>query len=136
MTYTQLAVTAVAIVVVLDLFVFRTGLLTRKVFWVSYAIIFFFQLITNGMFTGFGIVKYDGDAIVGSTSPDQGAPPFLGDGRISFAPFEDLMFGFALVLLSLSFWVLFGRWGVSRTPNAGPPIWRRQQTGSVRRTSD
>lgn len=126
MTYTQLAVTAVIVAVLLDLFVFRTRLVTRKVFWVSYAIIFFFQLITNGMFTGFGIVKYDGDAIVGSTSPETGAPPFFGDGRISFAPFEDLLFGFSLILLSLSLWVLFGRWGIARTPTAGPPIWRKR----------
>ena len=125
MTYTQLAVVAVVIVVLADLFVFRSRLVTRKVFWVSYAIIVFFQLITNGMFTGFGIVQYDGDAIVGSTSPPTGPPPFIGDGRIAFAPFEDLLFGFALILLSLSLWVLFGRWGIARTPTAGPPIWRK-----------
>lgn len=129
MTYTQLAVTGVVIVVLLDLFVFRTRLVARKAFWVSYAIIFFFQLITNGMFTGFGIVKYDGDAIVGSTSPDSGAPPFIGDGRIAFAPFEDLLFGFSLILLSLSLWVMFGRWGIARTPAAGPPIWRKRKEG-------
>ena len=125
MTYTQLAVVAVIIVVLADLFVFRTRLVTRKAFWVSYAIIVFFQLITNGMFTGFGIVQYDGDAIVGSTSPAVGPPPFIGDGRIAFAPFEDLLFGFALIVLSLSLWVLFGRWGIARTPIAGPPIWRK-----------
>ena len=125
MTYTQIAVMSVALVVLADLFIFRTRLVTKKVFWVSYAIIVFFQLITNGMFTGFGIVKYDGDAIVGSTSPEQGTPPFLGDGRIAFAPFEDLLFGFSLILLSLSLWVMFGRWGISRTPAAGPPIWRK-----------
>lgn len=124
MTYTQLGVIAVVVVLVLDLFVFRTRLVTRLAFWVAYAIIVFFQLITNGMFTGFGIVQYDGAAIVGSTSPTDGAPPFLGDGRISFAPLEDLLFGFALVLLSLSLWVLFGRMGVARQPTAGPPLWR------------
>jgi lycopene cyclase domain-containing protein len=129
MTYTQLAFSAVTIGVLLDLLVFRTRLVTRKAFWVSYAIIFFFQLITNGMFTGFGIVKYDGDAIVGSTSPDSGAPPFIGDGRIAFAPFEDLLFGFSLILLSLSLWVMFGRWGIARTPAAGPPIWRKRKEG-------
>lgn len=124
MTYTQIAVVAVIIAVLADLFVFRTKLVTTRVFWVSYAIIFVFQLITNGMFTGFGIVQYDGDAIIGSSSPAAGAPAFLGDGRISFAPAEDLLFGFALVLLSLSLWVLFGRWGLSRRPTAGPPLWR------------
>ena len=125
MTYTQLGVVAVILVAVVDLGLLRTRLLRRRVFWVSYAIIVFFQLVTNGMFTGFGIVRYDGDAIIGSTSPDSGPPPFLGDGRIAFAPAEDLLFGFALVLLSLSLWVFWGRRGIDRTPTAGPPVWRR-----------
>jgi hypothetical protein len=111
--------------VVADLWLFRTRLVRRKVFWTSYAIIVFFQLITNGMFTGFGVVRYDGDSIIGSTSPEEGPPPFLGDGRIAFAPVEDLLFGFALILLSLCLWVFWGRRGVQRTPLSGPPIWRR-----------
>ena len=49
----------------------------------------------------------------------------IGEGRLVFAPIEDLMFGFALVLLSLSLWVFWGRRGVQRTPMSGPPIWRR-----------
>ena len=69
MTYTQLGIVAVIAVVAADLWIFRTHLVRRKVFWTAYAIIVFFQLITNGMFTGFGIVKYDGEAIIGSTSP-------------------------------------------------------------------
>ena len=125
MTYTQLGIVGVLVAVALDLWVFRTRLLGRKVFWTSYAIIVFFQLLTNGMFTGFGIVQYDGDAIIGSTSPAQGAPPFLSDGRIAFAPVEDLLFGFSLVLLSLTLWIWWGRRGVQRTPLAGPPLWRR-----------
>lgn len=132
MTYTQIAVIAVLVAVVLDLFVFRTRLVSRRAFWASYAIIFFFQLITNGMFTGFGIVQYDGDAIVGSTSPVSGAPPMFGDGRIAFAPLEDLMFGFSLILLSMALWVFFGRLGISRTPVAGPPIWRASSRSSSR----
>lgn len=125
MSYTAIGLIAVVIAITLDLFVFRTRLVTRKVFWVSYAIIVFFQLITNGMFTGFQIVKYDGDAIIGSTSPADSAPPFFGDGRIAFAPAEDLLFGFALVLLSLTLWVFWGRRGIDRTPLSGPPIWRK-----------
>jgi len=124
MTYTQIALLSIPIVVVVDLFALRTRVITRKAFWVSYAIIVFFQLITNGMFTGFGIVQYDGAAIIGSTSPTTGAPTMFGDGRIAFAPAEDLMFGFSLILLSLALWVFFGRLGVSRTPVAGPPMWR------------
>lgn len=122
-TYTQLGVIGVLFAVVMDLFVLRTRMVTRAIFWTSYAIIFFFQLITNGMFTGFGIVKYDGAAIIGNTSPVDGPPPFIGEGRLVFAPVEDLLFGFALVLLSISLWVFWGRRGVDRTPVAGPPIW-------------
>lgn len=121
MTYTQLAVLGVVVVVVLDLWVVRTRLLRRRVFWTAYAIVVFFQLVTNGLLTGFGIVRYDGDAIVGSTTPVPGPPPFVGDGRLAFAPFEDLLFGFALVVLTLVLWVWLGRRGVQRTPYAGPP---------------
>ena len=130
MTYTQLGIVMVLVVVAADLWLFRTQMVRRKVFWTAYAIIVFFQLITNGMFTGFGIVLYSGDAIIGSASPAQGPPPFLGDGRIAFAPVEDLLFGFALILLSLCCWIWLGRRGVQRTPRSGPPIWRRGTGGS------
>ena len=49
------------------------------------------------------------------------APAFVGDGRIAFAPVEDLLFGFALVLVSQALWVWWGRRGLQRTPYAGPP---------------
>jgi lycopene cyclase domain-containing protein len=112
MTYTQLGIVAVIVMVAVDLWILRTRLVTRRIFWVSYAIIVFFQLITNGMFTGFGIVKYDDAAIIGSSSPVDGPPPFIGDGRLAFAPVEDLLFGFAIVLMSLSLWIFWGRRGV------------------------
>ena len=132
MTYTQLALASVAVVVIADLFLLRTRMVTRKVFWTSYAIILFFQLISNGMFTGFGIVKYDGDAIIGGTSPASGTPAFLTDGRIAFAPVEDLLFGFSLILLSIAGWIWLGRRGVQRTPKSGPPLWRRSAPRSGR----
>lgn len=122
MTYTQLAVLAVLVAVVADLWIFGTRLLTRRLFWVSYAIVVFFQLLSNGVLTGVRIVRYDGDVIIGSTTPDNGPPPFLGDGRIAFAPVEDLMFGFALITLTLVLWVWWGRRGLQRTPYAGPPV--------------
>jgi hypothetical protein len=127
LSYTQIGVIAVVLAVICDLFVFRTRMITRPIFWTSYAIIFFFQLVTNGMFTGFGIVKYDGEAIIGNTSPESGPPPFIGEGRLAFAPIEDLLFGFALVLLSISLWIFWGRRGVERTPMSGPPVWVRSQ---------
>ena len=121
MTYTQLAVLGVVVVVLLDLVVVRTRLLRRRAFWTAYAIIVFFQLVTNATLTGLRIVRYDDAAIEGSSTPVDGPPPFLGDGRIAYAPFEDLLFGFALVVLTLVLWVWLGRRGVERTPYAGPP---------------
>jgi hypothetical protein len=125
MSYTQLGLLAIIAVVLIDVFGVRTKLITKKIFWVSYSIIFFFQLITNGVLTGFRIVRYSGEAIIGSTTPVDGPPPFIGDGRLVFAPIEDLLFGFALVLLTLVMWVWLGRSGVQRTPSAGPPRWRK-----------
>jgi lycopene cyclase domain-containing protein len=99
-SYTALAVLGVAVAVVLDLAVLRTRLLTRRVFWVSYAIIVFFQLVTNGILTGRDIVTYDSDAILGL--------------RIVYAPVEDLLFGFSLVVQTLAWWVWWGRRGVQQ----------------------
>jgi len=124
-TYTQLGVLAMVLALLADLVLLRTRLLARKVFWVSYAIILVFQLLSNGALTGLGIVRYSGEAIIGSGSPVDSAPPFIGDGRLAFAPVEDLMFGFALVLLTLAMWIWLGRRGVQREPAAGPPVWRR-----------
>ena len=121
MTYTQLALSGVILAILLDLFAFKTKLVSRKVFWVSYAIIFFFQLITNGILTGYKIVRYNGDMIIGDSTPLNGTPPIIGSGRLIYAPIEDLMFGFALVLLSLTLWVWLGRNGIQREPKAGPP---------------
>ena len=121
MTYTQLALSGVLLSVVVDMYVLKTRLIRMRLFWVSDAIIVFFQLISNGFLTGLNIVRYSGGAIIGGSSPDVGSPPFIGGGRIAFAPIEDLLFGFALVLLTLSLWVAWGRRGVQREPFAGPP---------------
>ena len=95
MTYTQAALVGVAATVALDLFVLRTRLLTRRAFWTSYAIIVFFQLVTNGILTGRDVVTYDATAITGV--------------RIVYAPVEDLLFGFALVVQTLAWWEWWGR---------------------------
>jgi hypothetical protein len=116
-TYTQLAVLGVAATATLDLAVLRTRLLRRRSFWVAYLIVLGFQLLSNGVLTGARIVRYDGAAIMGSstaTSPGSAAPAFFGDGRIAFAPVEDILFGFALVLQTLAWWVFWGRRGVQQ----------------------
>jgi len=99
-TYTASAVVGLAGAAVLDVAVLRTRLLTRKVFWTAYAIVLFFQLVVNGILTGRHIVDYNPHAILGI--------------RIAYAPVEDLLFGFAMVLLTLSTWVWLGRRGVQR----------------------
>ena len=51
-------------------------------------------------------------------------PVFIGSGRLFFAPVEDVLFGFAMILLILAVWMWLGRRGVQRTPFSGPPRWR------------
>ena len=104
MSYTVLAVLGVIAAVVLDLVLLRTRLLTRRVFWTAYAIIVAFQLLTNGWLTGRDIVTYDADAIAGV--------------RLAYAPVEDLLFGFSLVVQTLAWWVWWGR-RLSRPGNDG-----------------
>ena len=109
MTYTTAALLGALAAIALDLWVLRTRLLLRKVFWTAYAIVVFFQLVTNGVLTGRGIVYYSPDAVAGTGSLPGERPPLLGQGRIVYAPFEDLLFGFALVVMTLSLWVWWGR---------------------------
>ena len=114
MSYTQAAVLAVVLTALLDLVVLRTRLLTRRAFWVAYGIIVFFQLVTNGILTGRRVVTYDPHAIVGGATPE-----LLGHGRIFFAPVEDLLFGFALVVQTLAWWVWWGRRLRAADPHPG-----------------
>jgi lycopene cyclase domain-containing protein len=93
--YTAASVLAVVVAVLLDLLVWRTGLLRSKLFWATYAIVLFFQFIVNGILTGLGIVQYDAAVILGF--------------RVCYAPVEDIGFGFALVTIVLCRWVKLGR---------------------------
>ena len=109
MTYTQAALLGVVATVLLDVLVLRTRVLAHKAFWVAYVIVLVFQLITDGILTGRGIVYYAGNSVLGAGSQAGQTPPFLGQGRIAYAPLEDLLFGFALVVQTLSWWVFWGR---------------------------
>ena len=90
MSYSDLAVTSVVLVIALDLLVFRTFLLGTLRFWFSYAIVFSFQLLTNSWLTGRNIVMYGEEFIWGI--------------RLANAPVEDLLFGFSLILGTLIAW--------------------------------
>jgi lycopene cyclase domain-containing protein len=113
MTYSALAVAAVVAVLVVDLAVLRTRLVTRRVFWAAYAIVLAFQLLVNGVLTGRRVVTYDPAAIWGV--------------RIAYAPVEDLLFGFALVTLTLASWA-----AVNRRANT---VSRRGRETRTRRSS-
>jgi len=104
MTYTAIAVVAALAAVGLDRWAARTRLTTSGAWWAAYGIIVAFQLLTNGWLTGRGIVRYDPGSIIGDDRVT-----FVGDGRLAYAPVEDLGFGFALVLTTCVVWVWLGR---------------------------
>ena len=104
MNYTLSAALGVVAAGVLDLVLLRTRLLRRKAFWTAYAIVLFFQLIVNGLLTGLKIVRYDPTTVIG--------------WRIAYAPVEDIAFGFAMALATLSLWVWLGRRAARTTSHA------------------
>jgi lycopene cyclase domain-containing protein len=107
-TYTVAAGIGVVAALLVDLVLLGTRLVTGRVFWLTYPIVLVAQLIANGILTGRRIVRYNPAAIIG--------------WRVGYAPVEDLAFGFALVLSSLSVWVWLGRRAApGPPPSAGPP---------------
>ena len=100
MTYTELAILSVLLVILVDRYLLKTRLLEKKAFWTAYAIIVFFQLITNWWLTSRNILSYSEEAIIG--------------WRIASAPVEDLLFGFSMVTLTISLWIFWGRRGIQR----------------------
>jgi lycopene cyclase domain-containing protein len=126
MSYSWLAVAGIAVALALDLLVLRTRLVTRRVFWMAYAIILVFQLISNGVLTYRNVVRYDPGTIIGT--------------RVAGAPIEDIAFGFSLVLQTLAWWAFWGRIKAQRAradrQNAGPATAsRRESVTDTRRSS-
>ena len=95
MIYSDIALDAVVVAILVDLFVLRTAMLTRGIYWLTYGLIFPFQLITNWWLTSRNIVQYSPSEIIGR--------------RLAGAPIEDLLFGFSMILLTLSLWDFFTR---------------------------
>ena len=95
MMYTLLALIAVAVAVFVDLLVTRSRILATGKFYFAWGILVFFQLLTNGWLTGRNIVMYDEAHIIGP--------------RLAYAPVEDLLFGFALIVLTITVWVRLGQ---------------------------
>lgn len=127
MSYTAIALVTFFVVILIDLFALRTRMITRKEFWIAYAIMIGFQFLTNAVLTGTQTVQYADDTIVGTgNGVAPGQPPFLGEGRLFYAPMEDVAFGFGLILLTLSVWQYWGDRGLQDRPRSGPPLWRRR----------
>lgn len=99
MSYTVLALLGVALAIIFEKAI-GAKLFRSPNFYLAYSIVLFFQLITNGYLTGTGIVTYNESQIMGI--------------RIANAPLEDLLFGFALVVLSMSVWSRLGQLGKAK----------------------
>lgn len=93
MIYSDIALNAVFLAVVLDLFLLKSRMMTRGIFWLTYFLILPFQLLTNWWLTSNEIVMYADSEIIGQ--------------RLAGAPIEDLLFGFSMILLTISAWEFF-----------------------------
>jgi lycopene cyclase domain-containing protein len=98
--YTWASIVAVVAVVAVELLWLRTGLFGRITFWVSYAVILFFQVLVDGWLTKLSapIVTYNPDRFSGIRVPFD-------------IPIEDYLFGFALIVLTMLLWERAGRSG-------------------------
>jgi lycopene cyclase domain-containing protein len=88
--YTVASACAVALTILLELLVLRTGIFGDRRYWAALAIVACFQLLVNGVLTCPPIVSYDPAMILGP--------------RVVCAPVEDLGFGFALVTITIALW--------------------------------
>lgn len=95
MIYSDIALNAVFLAVVLDLFLLKSQMMTRGIFWLTYFLILPFQLLTNWWLTSNEIVMYGLSDITGQ--------------RLAGAPIEDLLFGFSMILLTISVWEFFNK---------------------------
>jgi len=91
--YTVPAVAAVAVVVLLELRLLRTGLFRRPAYWIAMAIVIAFQIPVDGRLTKLSdpVVRY--------------SPQHITNWRFPWdIPVEDFLFGFALVAAVLLVW--------------------------------
>jgi lycopene cyclase domain-containing protein len=96
--YTIAAVVAAVVVVAVELVWLRTGIFTKVSYWLSMAIVFFFQALVDGWLT-----KRSAPVVI------YGRRQFLGV-RFPFSiPVEDFVYGFALVTLTIVLWERAGR---------------------------
>lgn len=90
--YTVLSMVSVLATLVTDRAI-GTNVLKRKEYYLFLAVILFFKLIVNGYLTSRNIVMYN--------------PRFFMGFRVGSIPFEDFLFGFSMVTLTVVFWEYF-----------------------------
>jgi lycopene cyclase domain-containing protein len=96
--YTWASIVAVVAVVAVELLWLKTGLFGKVTFWISYAVILFFQVLVDGWLTKLSapIVTYNPDKFSGVRVPFD-------------IPIEDYLFGFALIVLTMLLWERAGQ---------------------------
>jgi lycopene cyclase domain-containing protein len=104
--YTVLTAVAVAAVVGLELFWFRTRIFATVQYWIAMVIIFGFQILVDGWLTKLSnpIVIYDPTEMSGVRAPWD-------------IPIEDFGFAFAMVTLAILLW----RRGLARQKRSSTP---------------
>ena len=106
----------------LDLLVLRTNLLRHKAFWTAYAIM--------------RVLPADRERRAHRPADRALRPATIIGWRVVYAPVEDLLFGFALITVTLSVWVWLGaRAAACRSPvsptaprRTRPTVTRRENT--------
>lgn len=96
--YPLATLVAVVVVVAVELIWARTGIFRSAQYWLTMAIVYFFQVLVDGWLTKLSdpIVRY--------------APQYFLGVRFPFdIPIEDFGFGFALVTGTIIAWQLLGR---------------------------
>jgi lycopene cyclase domain-containing protein len=96
--YTVLAALSVLVVLGVERWWLRTGLLRTRQYWLSMAIVAFFMVLVDGWLTKLSapIVLYDEAQTTGLRVPWD-------------IPVEDFAFGFSMVTLTMLLWVRQGR---------------------------
>ena len=115
MTYIQIGIIYCILAFVLDFYILKTKVLKLRMFWLSYVIVLFFQFVTNGILTRNLIVRYNDFALIGGDYSDK-TPPMIGDGRLFYAPVEDVFFGFSMIVMTISIWIWLVRKNIKREP--------------------
>lgn len=90
--YTIIAIFSVFAALILDK-ILKTSIFKKAIFYFFLIIIIFFKFLVNGYLTGKLIVIYN--------------PQYYLGVRIGSIPIEDFLFGFSMVVITITFWEYF-----------------------------